>query len=431
MKILTLFLLLFTYFLSIESDYLLQPINGINGYVQAIEFNLDGNAYVAVLKATEDLESYRQLYKLRSPTEILWVVNITDSVTKIIINSFNNVYLEHTTADNYESYLSVLKEDPVTIKKIDDIYEFSMFIDGDDNIIYNSNEGIKLLRPKSTTPILIKNLENRYFLGDASFATDSKGNLYLGVLDFEGSTASLAVVSNEAKQEEIPYVTAQYFFESEYFVDCLIVNENDEVWVFLSDFTTSQILKLTDGNMMHFQNDELYENHRGLAVKDRVYVISISYNISASAYFLTSSNEVHKISEINGVVAHSFSTIELAADKDGNTYIGAFVAFENGPVALMKPESENTTMITFPRLINVESLVVDDNDDLWVVTGGDGGVYYLKKGETAAVKVLNHRGAATDLIGTAFVNKKTNEVFLPGSTHLYTIVNNTAWLLDF
>lgn len=407
------------FFASAVSDYVLQQINGIDGVAQAIEFDSDGNAYVSTI-SNEDGSPH--LYKLNSAKEILWTTNITDFVSKIIINSQNDIYFQ-SPAGPLETSISIFREDTLTIEKIDEIYGFAIFLDEANNIIYTGNDGIKILRPKSTTPILIKNLEGYYIPDEFSFGIDSKGNVYLGLTDFTLYKFSFAVLTNESKQDDNPFAT-NYNLDANYFIDCLTLDQNDDVWVFTSNFfSTSQILKFSNGVFSEILIDDKYETHTSKAVRDRVYVISVTFNdVIAPTYFLTLDGEVHNIQELNEVPADTYLTAQIVADNDGNAYIGAYFASERGPLVLIRPNEDNAVWISFPQIVNIDTMIVDGNDSLWIVTDGQG-VYCVSKGETAAVKVVASEEVDEDLYGDVNINKRTNELLVLGFSGLYVVSN--------
>lgn len=197
MKIALLFLL--TYFSSAHSAYVLERVTAIDGYVSELEFDSDGNAYVFSLTFTA------YFHKLNVTKEIIWEINDDNLfIGGIHINSQNDVYLELTDI----SYIAILKEDTLILEPIAEYYFLTpIFLDEEGNIYYTGNNGINLLRPNSTTPILIKNLENyEQDFNEQNFAIDNLGNVYFAVYDstHPDSNLQLSVLTKEEKEEEIP-----------------------------------------------------------------------------------------------------------------------------------------------------------------------------------------------------------------------------------
>lgn len=412
------------FLITATSEYEIQQVDKISGLVEAIEFDSYGKAYVAVVRNDD-----HTLYKLNTAKEILWNISIPHTVKKIIINDQNNVYLRFVSP-SYKHYFSILKED--TLEKIDDIFvavatymdDILMYKDEEGNIIYNSYDGIKILKPNSTSPVLIKNTEHLYYYYDDHFSIDSKGNSYFGISGYEGALVknAFAVVTKEAKQEEIPEATI-YDIEEDYFVESLTVDQNGDAWVFFAGRSVdSKLSKFSNGSWTDIVTNDPYPEHQIKAVKDRVYVIAKALNdLPSPTYFLTLDGEVHKIPDLDEVPFDTYFTSTMEADKDGNTYLRSYFAYEKGPVGLMKPDQENITWIDFPLIIhNVPGMILDGSDDLWVV-GEKIGLFYLRKDETVAEKVLAHGGVSTDLTGRMNFNKLTNETFALGKSGLYFV----------
>lgn len=264
-------------------------------------------------------------------------------------------------------------------------------------------------------------MENFVLGYDENFGIDKKGNIYIGGYTLPGYEPSVAVITKEAKQEEIPYAK-HYNFVYGSLPDCVIVDENDDAWIFTTDIKqTSQLFKITNENIAEVFQDDRYETHIGKAVKNRIYVASLTlYADNAQIYFLTLDGKVHRIQNLDAVPTRTLSTISIVADKDGSTFIGTYYASEKGSLTLIKPDGENATWIDFSGVVKIRNMIVDEKGDLWVVTDGQG-IYSVKKGENAAVKVLSQYDVDINLTGAIKVNKKTNEVFVLGNSGLYFV----------
>lgn len=400
--------------------FIVQPIDGINGEIEIVEFDSDGNSYVL-----SNTNTVRHLYKLNLAKEIQWIIDNIGYVWQILINPQNDVYFlsDEDSIFNY-NYLGIIREDDLHVEKIiSKLGNTRMMMDGDGNIFYNGENGIFMLRPNSKTPMQIKNLEGWRYNGGQVFAVDSIGNVYFGVQSISSDQlCSIAVVTKEAKEEEIPYAT-RYNTEIGYRMSFFEIDENNGLWAFTSSSYFSQIINFSNGVVEGIVLDYNYEQHIAKAVKNRIYIVSITdHSDTAPTYFITLNGTVGEIPDLNNVTKDVFKNTKIVADKDGNTYFGSYYPYDKGAVVLIKPDGVNTTGIDFGDTVNVLSMMLDENEDLWVGTDGQG-IYRVKKGET--IPEIATRELSSIYTGYININKKTNEVFIFSRYGLYFVDNSS------
>lgn len=416
MKILT-FLTLFTYFLSSDSAYVLQPIEGIDGDVSVVEFDYKGNAYVSSYNVSNHF-----LHKLNPSKEKLWTIDTSARVEQILINTQNDVYLKTFTLLTNIS-LSILREDTLEIEEIYNNWLIEpIFIDEEDNVYFNTHEGVGLLRPNSTLPILIKNLEEDLNLSEeTTIAIDSKGNVYFPVIgESPEFNRSIAVVTKDAKQELEPYAN-KFILGEDLLVEYVTVDQEDNVWVFTYESASSKITKINNSTMEIISKDAANEVIDVKAVKDRIYVArSFFYEYTSPMIYLTLDGKVEVIPDLEEIKDQVIRSTKIVVDKEGNAYFGSYYSFDKGEIVIVKPNELNNTWIDFSGRVNIYVMVLDENDDLWVNTYGQG-IYYLKKGETTPVYVSHPTGDYEDLINGIKVHKKTNEVFVLSKNGLFFV----------
>lgn len=402
-----------TYFSSAFSAYVLERIKGIDGYVDTLEFDYDGNAYVF------SQMFMARFFKLNTTKDILWEIDGDVFIEGIHITTQNEVYLD--LGYLYYGYVNILREDTLTYEEIAEFsFPLNNFLDDEDNLYFNSNDGMYILKPNSTTAILIKNLEDyNLYYGHDNIGIDKLGNIYLAVDGQDNK--SIAVITKEAKQQEIP--SAELFhLPSINWVEYLTVDDSNNAWIFDTNYTYSYIKKISDNNLENVRTDEYYRIQFVEAAKDRVYVEAIS-KVNGTAFFITGDGTVHKIPELENVPSSLFSFGTRVSDKEGNIYFGFHHPWDKGQILIVRPDANNT-WIQFPEGVVVKILVLDENEDLWIGSAEEE-LYVLRKGETIPVQVY-----VTPLVGQSFreirVNKKTNEIFVLTSLDgLYYVKNDS------
>ena len=149
-------------YISATSSYQIHPIKGINGTSETINFDSKGNGYVVV-----NNNEHRHFYKINHRKQILWKISISSEVSRIIINSHDDVYVIFWP-DEKEIIITIFNENNFQFQNIDSIraFNFDLATDGGGNIFYNRDDGVQLLTRHATTPKPIKNLEDYNFSGE-------------------------------------------------------------------------------------------------------------------------------------------------------------------------------------------------------------------------------------------------------------------------
>lgn len=398
------------------SAYQINQIEGFEGASEQIEFDSSGNAYIF----SNDNDNYF-LYKISPTKEISWKIDVQFEVHKIIINSKSDVYL-FLINDEIEISVNIIKSNTSTLQEIDTVsLDSSFIIDNDDNLIYNRDDGVYILRSDETTPIIIKNLEWFNFRNEHTASIDNDGNIYLGIDGLVNWNHSLAIITKESKQKQTPYAEILEIDYGHYIEDSLI-DERGDLWIFTTDFIRSgYIKKLTDGKLETILFDQKFEFHQGASIKDRICVVSLTNNsYTAPIFFLTLENhETVQIPDLANVTWKAFSTTKVISDNDGNTFFGSRYKYDKGVLVLIKFNEIEATAIQFDKNIRMKEFLFDGNEEIWVVTDLSG-VYNVKKGETVAGKVEAPQEFEIYFTNIK-LNKITNEVFVLSDNGLYFV----------
>lgn len=414
--------LIIIFTVSAVSGQALKKINGIEGSTEIIEFDSNGNAYII-----SSNNSSLQLHKLSSAKEILWTSNLTVEVLKILINSQDNVYLKFRSDFNY---VGILNETNLEIVQIDQLFSMVIKSDEEGNVYYNGLKGINLIRPGSTDPILIDYFKDYFIINENTFAVDNNGNVYFGVITHPSSSpwdrkSSFAVLTKEAKEQDPP--TAKHDFLTYRDVDDLIVDDNDDVWIYTSDGVTSSLDKFSNGSREYLFQEQ-YPGHFGKAARDRIYVLTFSgQQLEAPTYFLTLDGQSTFIPNLKHVSASSRPLNKIVTDSEGNTYLNFYHTYNEGDtvgVVVVKQNETMATRISFVNddLIYVRNIILDKNDDLWVDAEGQG-IHRVRKGEITAVKIETPPELVDKDVTGIYINKETNEIFVLCKKGLYFVEN--------
>lgn len=338
---------------------------------EVIEFDSNGNAYVFI-RTHKNL----QLLKINSDKKIVWKMDSPKIVLRIIINSRDEVYVISQHGDH--SLLTILQESTSTFQEIDFLCSDEIIMDEDDNLLYDKEDGVYILKRNAASPIRVKNLEEWIFLYQENFAQDNQGNIYLGLNHINQTITTIAVITKDAKQEEIPQAKVLPVFKDYEIMNSILLDQNSDIWAISWSFD----------NEAHVRK-----------------LVNLSLTETTGEYYFP----------------------DLIADLDRNIYVSSEFLFDQtikSPLALVKYGEVNAIGIEMDDVI-INSMLIDGNDDLWILTECDG-VYYVKKGGKNAVKV-NSLSRWDSSFTSIHVNKLTNEIFILSSEGLFFTSAEPIW----
>lgn len=338
---------------------------------EVIEFDSNGNAYVFI-RTHKNL----QLLKINSDKKIVWKMDSPKIVLRIIINSRDDVYVIFQHGDH--SLLTILQESTSTFQEIDFLCSDEIIMDEDDNLLYDKEDGVYILKRNAASPIRVKNLEEWIFLYQENFAQDNQGNIYLGLNHINQTITTIAVITKDAKQEEIPQAEVLPVFKDYEIMNSILLDQNSDIWAISWSFD----------NEAHVRK-----------------LVNLSLTETTGEYYFP----------------------DLIADLDRNIYVSSEFLFDhkiNSPLALVKYGEVNAIGIEMDDVI-INSMLIDGNEDLWILTECDG-VYYVKKGGKNAVKV-NSLSRWDSSFTSIHVNKLTNEIFILSSEGLFFTSAEPIW----
>lgn len=338
---------------------------------EVIEFDSNGNAYVFI-RTHENL----QLLKINSDKKVVWKMDSPKILLRIIINSRDDVYVIFQHGDH--SLLTISQESTSTFQEIDFLCSDEIIMDEDDNLLYDKEDGVYILKRNAASPIRVKNLEEWIFLYQENFAQDNQGNIYLGLNHINQTITTIAVITKDAKQEEIPQAKVLPVFKDYEIMNSIILDQNSDIWAISWSFD----------NEAHVRK-----------------LVNLSLTETTGEYYFP----------------------DLIADLDRNIYVSSEFLFDQtikSPLALVKYGEVNAIGIEMDDVI-INSMLIDGNDDLWILTECDG-VYYVKKGGKNAVKV-NSLSRWDSSFTSIHVNKLTNEIFILSSEGLFFTSAEPIW----
>ena len=243
-----------------------------NELVEKVNFDSEGNLFAA----TSDVDVHR-LYKFNPDNEIIWTIDLPDHVvlvTEMLISSRGDVYFQFHHSPN--NSVAVLRSGSTEIEEIGELSYRLFLLDNDDNLFYCKDDGVYMLRPDSSVSVLIKNLEGfREHLTEPG-VIDKSGNIYFAVQNVNAQNNSLAVVTREALEEEIPYATfINALDNSTQYVENLLIDEENNLWITITDDTSgvAVIKKLVKGNVTTILTDSTRRFNKMVHGKGRTYII--------------------------------------------------------------------------------------------------------------------------------------------------------------
>jgi len=408
-------------FISNAIAYKVEKIESFDGWSEHLEFDSNGNAYV-VKNGDED---NRQLWKISPTKEVLLKIDISEDIYKIIINSYNDVYVIFSN----QGRLFILNEKTLSLKEIDSDTYLYFALDNDGNLFYNDVNGIYFLKRNSTIPVLIKNLEYYHLLSNKWVDTDIEGNTYIGVNYDFSYDSSVAIITKESKEKNIPYADL-ISLDDNRMITLVLLDQNQNLLIMTYDPDTKigYIQKLVNNKLKTIFYDEDTQDHKALIVEDRIYLIAYSIEKWSRVYFITSDEDVVQIPELNQLTIQFYFAASLANDKDGNVYVDVGLALDppiNSTLAFIKQGEVSATGIEIEGTpgqydgINSYSMMVDEDDVLWFLKYNSD-LFYVKKGAYKSDKLGDGKYDFPKL------NRITNEVYLMSRDGLYYVSNDSV-----
>lgn len=427
-------IILSCFFISEISAYTFTRIQGINATVERVSFDKQGNTFAASRAHLPDESTLFQIHKLNPNGELLWTIdlpNYIDHVNGLFINSQNDIYF-YFYHNNYRNYtLAVLSEGATTIKEIDRLWWPIFFHDDNENLFYcKENSGMHILRPNSSGPVPITNLEGACTIQSEVFAVDQSGNIYLQIVSLERQNISIAMISNEALQDEIPQATFINAFDNSQQVSThMTVDESNNLWISVSE-TQREILKkgfirkLVNGEIKNIFIDQDFWISKMVPAKNNIFVIA-AYNSTLSIYYITLNDELVEIPELKNLSDASFYFTVGIADSEGYAYFtGSEFSPSLGTMILIRPYDMTPVRIEVDSYFPPDSIKLDFKEDVWITDFS--GIYHLENGGTVSDLVIPDRNEICDLslFSDIKVNFVTKTFYLPCENGMLIVNEN-------
>lgn len=414
----------------------LEKIHGVLDVPYIVDIDSDSNTYIIDIN---QYNSTSRFYKLNHEKEILLTKELPCPIVNMIINKRNDVYLFTPKVENENNERKinplvrvprVLKLGSMDLKELD---EFSMpdvrlhsipFLDEEDYLYYNTQDGVAMLKPDMESPIQIKNLESMSIDNDP-FAmriltvstVDKLGNVFFGLHKIKESEFYVAILEKEEKDKEQP--TAKYLdnvVDKLSHVTEMVVDDDNSIWFATMD---GQLRKMKDGKVDVVLQDDLSMFHSLELAKDRIYFFGQSFTeeLKCSVLYVTLDGKTHQIPELSNLDAGLCVNSKIVPDSKGNVYISFFEPTEKGHrVVFINRETNEIKGVFNENFPETLSMMVDDNDDLWILHKN---LYFVEKGTENPVLVPGLL-PGSDYYGMK-LNKKTKEIFIIGGSGVYVL----------
>lgn len=255
---------------------------------------------------------------------------------------------------------------------------FPFIIDEEDNILFNTRQGIVMLKPDLNIAIAMRSLESCYFeVGEATI--DHQGNIYfLRWCDSEGTVDSgVVVITPFGKHQPVPYAKFMYELKedlkaNESVTYQLATDARNNVIFGLSfydkltlnsDRVDIKILKngLVELILSEYDVQLMYDTIN--VAKDRTFfVVNMPHinDINSISYYLYFVDSDYKINKING--SFYISDHHVTSNKDGDVF---FVKDSTELMWIRNNETEVRQLFKTP-VYGINWYYVDSLDVAWV-----------------------------------------------------------------
>lgn len=389
----------------------------LDGEIKQIEFDSNSNVYV-VTNSNLISNSSSKFYKLDSTRNITLEISL-QNIGDIFVTKADNVYI----FDKLDSYpiesLYLLKPNAEEIIKIYDMRVDlpAHFKDEKDNIFFNTHFGVALLTHDETVPTAVVNLENFNIFDKSTCAVDYSGNIYLGGrhLRLEGlsflATISDYQIENTAPSAEIfdtpnPNLQVLSYVGADFKKNVHVGFSGDQARIY-----RSYSYGFSDVELAQYQHD--YTSFH--PTENRFYFFSTNlFNGECHLNFLYQEDIFSqlKFTQIAQNLPYNVCTqSQIVSDSNGNLF------FKNvTQVLYVKNNETEIKEISFSGEagLEVSSIAVDQNDDLWIVKGS---VNVVRKDSTVA-EVLSSI-FTLESSSVLKINERTNEVFIGDANGLF------------
>lgn len=425
-------LVIIIFFVDSAVCHQLQQIQGISNMPYQLEFDSDFNTYIIDINP---INITSRLYKLNQNKDIEFTKDLPCPVVNMIVNKRNDVYVftpkviieqNEKRVIGHIRTMRILKSGSTDFKEL---YTFSMpdvhkhsvpFVDEEDNLYLNTEEGVAMLRPDEEIPVIIGNLETLRIYNDWTSAVDKKGNVYFGLDKINESMSYVAVLDKQAKIEKFPKarylddITDRFFHVTE-----LVIDDSDNVWFSTMD---GQLKKLSNNVTKTVLLDDFSMYHGLQIASDRLFMFSQSFTdeMKCSVLYVTPDDKVHSIPDLTNLDIDMCVNSKIVSDKEGNIYIAFEEPNDKGyRIATLRKNEEKTKNILLDFSPNDELVLMpDENDDLWILHKN---LYIVKKGTETVIPVTEL--PADGRYFSLKQNEKTRDLFILGGHNVYVYSN--------
>lgn len=386
-------------------------VEGIDGRIQFIESASNRISYVVT---QTDNWNWQSLYCLFSNDSVSLVENHLYSVLAIILNGRNELYAFDVN-DNSKiniwkwNYTSSVFSNMYTYNWDDD-RAFGSFFDNDDNLYFNSETGISILKYNDPygEPVNITRL-NGYAIKNAyTHAVDQDGTVYIGVYDTSGKHAFVRILKEEIDRPD-PYPD---------FIDNAIQPDLEG----LSHMTTfsGNVIVETESELLRFADDSFFRivtsfrngNDALYSFDDVLYFQRAPYPApfgkQCYAAYVDPNYEVHDIEDMTEDCNY-YQTY----DSEGNTYVGRKM---DSKIYYFNRNETEKRELEVPNALTVFGMTASENGDVWLLAYN---MYVVPRGSTAAIKIPDSPHIHVTRERPMKARKNTNQVLVGTDAGLF------------
>lgn len=353
------------------SAFQVQQVTNVVGAVEKLI--LDSHKWNCSLYNYEAGDYYRY-YKIDAGRNVVLQVNFT-MIYDMVINSQDDVYI--FASDQVDS-ISLVKANSTELQTV---FKYpskgyltgEAFVDNEDNILFNTRDGIVMLKFGDIFPVAIKYLEG-YKFRRTSTAVDNDGNIYLAKILEEGNS-EIVVITSERKNLQVPYaevIDELYDPEMKKKVHELGTDVYGNILISVQYFDyNGTVLMIKNGTIdtIISQNDLRHYNFH--VAGNRTYFLAGNPDLSAIdficyLYYIDMNGTLNKIGRTFDADTW-LSRREIMSDEYGTLF---FVTNYNEVLMLSQNETEVKSLFKSTDS-DVLNFYVESSDTVWAITTDD------------------------------------------------------------
>lgn len=397
------FLALFLNFLSAAT---VTKVEGIEGSVQFIESASNDIAYIV----TENDNKTQSLYCLYSNNSVRLITDSLNYTLGLMLNSKNEPYAFDV---NENSSIRIWKWNPASLElsnpytyfRSSPLYKpaFGSFFDNNDNLFFNSETGISILRYNENEPVNITRLDGCGMQNPYTHAVHQDGTVYMGI--WTSKEYKIVRILKEEIDNPDPYPE---------FINNMIDPELTGL-SYMTMFNGNLFIE-TNKWLLRFIDDSFYE------VRNTKLSGATSLHVSGDRLFFQTRTDscyasyVNADFEVNEYLDMGFTGTCLyyqTFDSEGDSFIGVAMGSE---IHSLKHNESLWDIITVPNGLTVYGITASENGDVWLLAYN---LYVVPRGSKTAIRVPDSPHVYVAQERPMKARKNTNQVIVGSDRGVY------------